>query len=130
MHRKLFTLIVCGGLLASLALRANAAERVFVYGSYGYAPAPAVIYEPAPAVVAYDADDRFLGAYDVQGVVTYSVPFQMTVRIHDKLYSVQLHQGTIIKPTGITLTPSMIVNVAGYWSGNTFVANRIVVLRY
>jgi hypothetical protein len=126
MHRKLFTLIACGGILACLALRANAAERVFIYG---YSPAPAVIYEPAPAVVA-DADDRFIHAYDVQGVVTTSVPFHMTVRVHDEFYPVVLHQGTIIKPTGITLAPSMIVNVAGYWSGNTFVANRIVVLRY
>jgi hypothetical protein len=89
-----------------------------------------VIYQPAPAVVAYDPDERFANTYDLQGVVTGSVPYHMTVRIHDDVYSVSLHDGTIIKPTGITLTPSMVVNVAGYWSGATFVANRIVVLRY
>lgn len=125
MHRKLFTLIVCGGLLAGLALRADAAERVFIYH---YQPAP-IIYEPAPDVVAYDRDDRYAGAYDLQGVVTDSEPFHMTVRIHDDFYPVALHQGTVIKPTGITLTPSMTVHIAGYWSGRTFIADRVVVLR-
>lgn len=127
MHRKLIALIGFLALLTAPALRANADERVFIYR---YGPAPAVIYEPAPAVVAFDPDERFAKAYVLQGVVTYSVPFHMNIRIHDDVYPIALHQGTIIKPTGITLAPSMVVNVAGYWSGGTFVANRIVVLRY
>lgn len=128
MHRKFFTLIAFVGLLCGLAVRANAEDRVFIYH---YQPAR-VIYVPAPAppVVAYDADERFAATYTMQGVVTWSVPYHMNVRIHDNVYPVSLHDGTIIKPNGITLTPSMIVNVAGYWSGSTFVANRIVVLRY
>ena len=127
MHRKLFTLIAFASLLIGLAVRADAAERVFIYH---YAPAPVVIYQPAPAVVSFDPDERFTGAYNLQGVVTWSVPYHMNVRIHDNIYPVSLHDGTIIKPTGITLTPTMVVNVAGYWAGSTFVANRIVVLRY
>jgi len=125
--RKLFAIILFLGLLAGLATRANADERIFWYR---YRPAPVVIYQPAPAVVAYDPDERFSGSYDMQGVVTWSVPYHMNVRIHDEIYSVSLHDGTIIKPTGITLRPTMVVNVAGYWSGGSFVANRIVVLRY
>ncbi len=127
MRRNLFALFALGGLLATLAGPARAAERIIIYH---YAPAPAVIYEPVPAVVAFDPDDRFAGPYTLQGVVTYSVPYHMSVRIHGDVYSVALHDGTIIKPTGITLTPTMIVNVAGYWSGSAFIANRIVVLRY
>ncbi len=90
-----------------------------------------VLYFRTGNVVALDGDDRFTGAYDIQGVVTNAVPFHITVRIHDQFYPVTLHQGTIIKPTGTTLAPSMVVNVAGYWGQNgVFHANRIVVLRY
>ncbi len=31
--------------------------------------------------------------------------------------NVQLHQGTIINPTGITLEPGMVVSILGYNSG-------------
>lgn len=127
MLRKLFAVALFLSLAAGMAASANAAEAIFIYR---YRPAPVVVYQPAPVVVSYDSDDRFARAYDIQGVVTSSVPYHMNVRIHDQIYSVSLHDGTIIKPTGITLEPTMIVNVAGYWSGGTFVANRIVVLRY
>ncbi len=134
MLRKLFTLAVLVALVAGFAVQANAAQVFFVY-RYRPAPVvvyrtPAVVYAPAPIQVAYDPDDRYAHAYQLQGVVTSSVPYHMFVRVHDDVYPVSLHDGTIIKPTGITLTPSMIVNVAGYWSGNSFIANRIVVLRY
>ena len=128
MRRKLFTLIAFTGLLLGLAVRANADERIVIYRYYH--PAPVVIYQPAPAVVSYDPDERFTGTYDLQGVVAFSEPYHMSVRVHDDVYAVSLHDGTIIKPTGITLTPTMVVHVAGYWSGGTFIANRIVVLRY
>ena len=91
-----------------------------------------VIYVPVyrqPAIFA-DADDRFANAYDIQGVVTSFFRFNMTVRVNGREIPVVLHQGTIIKPTGTTLTPSMIVNVAGYWQAGAFYANRIVVRRF
>jgi len=128
MRRKFFTLIAFTGLLLGLAVRANADERIVIYRYYH--PAPVVIYQPAPAVVSYGPNDRFTGTYDLQGVVTFSEPYHMRVRVHDDVYAVSLHDGTIIKPTGITLTPTMVVHLAGYWSGGTFIANRIVVLRY
>jgi hypothetical protein len=139
MQRTLLSLIIIAGLAIGLTGRADAFERIYIYHYqpapaviYAPAPAPAVIYAPAPAPaeIAYDPDDRFAGPNDVQGVVTFSEPFHMTVRIHDRAYPVTLHQGTIIKPTGITLSPSMVVNATGYWSGGVFYANRIVVLRY
>jgi hypothetical protein len=38
---------------------------------------------------------------------------------------VQLHPGTIINPTGITLAPGMIVSVLGYNAGSFFAANEV-----
>jgi hypothetical protein len=47
------------------------------------------------------------------------------------VYPVILDQGTIIKPTGVTLGPSMVVNVQGWWGPDgAFHAKGIVVLRY
>jgi hypothetical protein len=39
--------------------------------------------------------------------------------------NVQLHQGTIINPTGLTLAPGMIVSIMGYNAGSFFAANEI-----
>lgn len=38
---------------------------------------------------------------------------------------VELHQGTIINPTGIRLEPGMTVTIIGHASGNKFLANEI-----
>lgn len=39
--------------------------------------------------------------------------------------NVQLHQGTIINPTGLTLAPGMIVSIMGYNAGPFFAANEV-----
>jgi hypothetical protein len=39
--------------------------------------------------------------------------------------SVQLHQGTIINPTGLTLASGMSVTISGYGAGSSFNANEI-----
>ena len=39
--------------------------------------------------------------------------------------SVELHQGTVINPTGLTLQPGMVVTISGYNRGRTFAANEI-----
>jgi len=39
--------------------------------------------------------------------------------------SVQLHQGTIINPTGLTLSPGMSVTILGTNAGSAFNANEI-----
>ncbi len=135
MNRKFFALVALVGLGAGLAARADAAVIIYRPAPIIYRP---VVFEPLPAVaydaddrVAYDPDDRFVASSAMQGVVTFSEPFHMSVRVHDRDYSVVLHQGTVIKPTGITLAPSMVVNVRGWWGdGGQFHANRIVVLRY
>jgi hypothetical protein len=133
MHRKSLAITALAYLAVLIGVAAPAsAERVFIYHD---GPAPAVIYEPAPvyapapAVVSYDPDDRYAATYNLQGVVASFVPYHLTIRIHDQYYPVSLHDGTIIRPTGITLAQAMVVHVDGYWSGPTFIANRIVVLR-
>jgi hypothetical protein len=78
---------------------------------------------------AFEDDNRFVAQHDVQGVITYFNRFNMTVRVNGEAYPVVLHQGTIIRPTGATLVPSMVVNISGYWSAGTFFANRIIVVR-
>ncbi|HTJ27256.1 MAG TPA: hypothetical protein VMA36_13935 [Candidatus Limnocylindria bacterium] len=50
------------------------------------------------------------------------------ITVHDErgyVDSVELHQGTIINPTGLTLAPGMSVTVIGYPSGSSFTANEI-----
>jgi hypothetical protein len=39
--------------------------------------------------------------------------------------SVDMHQGTIINPTGVELQPGMAVTILGYNRGRTFAANEI-----
>jgi hypothetical protein len=73
----------------------------------------------APAPVQDDAQIRgrisaFDGAYALQ--VT-----------DDNGYvdNIQLHEGTIINPTGLTLAPGMVVSILGYNAGSFFAANEI-----
>jgi hypothetical protein len=132
MKIKMFALLAVAGLLAAAGGKADAAVVVFrAVPAYAPVYAPVPVYVPVPQpVVAFDPG-RFAGPYDIQGVVTYAVPYHLTVRIDDRYYPVLEHNGTVINPTGATLTPSMIVNVAGWWDGNgVFHANRINVLRY
>jgi len=39
--------------------------------------------------------------------------------------NIQLHDGTIINPTGLTLEPGMVVSILGYNAGSFFAANEI-----
>lgn len=52
--------------------------------------------------------------------------FDLQVR-DDRGYidNVQMHQGTIINPTGISLQPGMSVTIYGHNEGRTFAANEI-----
>ena len=75
--------------------------------------------QPAAQAVDDDAQIRgritgFDGGYNVQ--------------IRDEngyIDSVQLHEGTIINPTGLTLAPGMIVSILGYNAGPYFAANEV-----
>ena len=64
---------------------------------------------------------------DVHGrVVSFDGAYTLTVRDErGYLDNVELHDGTIINPTGLTLEPGMIVNVLGYDAGSYLAANEI-----
>jgi hypothetical protein len=124
MRRTLLAIFWIAGLVAAVGSKAQA--------DVGYGPVwtRAVYADADDRYSVADADDRFARAHDVQGVVTSFDRFNMRLRVNGNEFPVVLHQGTVIKPTGTTLSPSMIVNIEGYWQAGTFFANRIVVLRY
>jgi hypothetical protein len=59
-------------------------------------------------------------------VASFDGAYALGVR-DDKGYidNVQLHEGTIINPTGLTLAPGMVVSILGYNQGSYFSANEI-----
>jgi hypothetical protein len=134
MTRKLFALLVALGLTAFVGERAQAAVIYPIFVGhvvyYQPAPPPVVYVQTVQPVVAFEPGARYVAAHDMQGVVTYFNRFNMTVRINGGFYAVQLHQGTIINPTGTTLAPGMLVNVGGFWSGGVFYANAINVVAF
>jgi hypothetical protein len=66
-------------------------------------------------------DDQIRGR-----VVAFDGRYDLTVR-DERGYTdnVELHEGTIINPTGLTLAPGMIVSVLGYNAGSYYSANEI-----
>jgi hypothetical protein len=73
-------------------------------------------------------------AYHLRGVISYSVPYFLTIDSSGRRVPVHLHVGTVILPTGLTLVPGMYVSINGYWVRNwygppSFVADRIILLR-
>ena len=77
---------------------------------------------PSYAAVQSDQQDQ-----QIQGRVTaFDGAYNLSV-LDNNGYSdnIQLHDGTIINPTGLTLEPGMIVNVLGYNAGPAFDANEI-----
>jgi hypothetical protein len=78
--------------------------------------------EPSYAQPEYGQADA-----QIRGRVTgFDGGYNLTVR-DERGYidNVQLHQGTIINPTGITLAPGMIVSILGFNEGPYFGANEI-----
>jgi hypothetical protein len=71
------------------------------------------------------------GAYDrnhvLVGVVDTFAPYRLTlVQPQGGTMTVDLKQGTVIRPTGDTPSSGQHVAVFGYWSNGTFIANRVV----
>jgi hypothetical protein len=71
------------------------------------------------------------GMYDrnhmLLGTVGSFAPFRLTMtNAQGDTITVDLKQGTIIRPTGLTPSSGQRVAVFGYWSNGTFIANRVV----
>ena len=66
-------------------------------------------------------------AQTIQGTIqSINGTFNITVQDQNgDLDNVELHQGTVINPTGLTLAPGMSVTISGYDDGSAFQANVI-----
>jgi hypothetical protein len=97
------------GLTAAVAIACNAH------------PAAAQYNQPLPSYAQPNNEQRISGRITaING--TYNISL-----LDDKGYvdSVQLHHGTIINPTGLTLAVGMHVTIIGYNAGSVFEANEI-----
>jgi hypothetical protein len=103
-------------LVAVLFLAAPLAASAQEVGQYG----PPPTYSDAPPAGAPD-DANIHGR-----ILSFDGGYNLAVR-DEKGYvdNVQLHQGTIINPTGLTLAPGMIVSIMGYNAGPFFAANEV-----
>jgi len=77
----------------------------------------------APLAVSADIP----GQQQIQGRVTsFDGHFALHVQqANGEVDAIELHQGTIINPTGLTLSPGMTVTVVGQPQGTVFAANEI-----
>ncbi len=85
---------------------------------------------------AYNSVDSWQGAWDngnydrnhvLLGTVGSFAPYRLTL-LNPKgdSMTVDLKNGTVIRPTGMTPAAGQRVAVFGYWSNGTFIANRVV----
>jgi hypothetical protein len=124
MFRKVIAAIALATLALGTAFLATApAQADVIYG------APANVYVAAPAFEVAQADPTYIVPGHIRGFVRSFDRFNMTLGIHGRGVPVLLHQGTIIHPTGLTITPRMLVRVDGFFSGGVFNADRIVLVR-
>jgi hypothetical protein len=74
-----------------------------------------------PAAPAVAQDEQIQGR-----IISFDGAYSLTVQ-DDRGFvdNVQLHDGTIINPTGLTLQPGMVVSILGYNAGNFFAANEV-----
>jgi hypothetical protein len=76
---------------------------------------------------SYASDAAYTGDGQIHGrILNFDGAYSVQVR-DEKGYvdNVQLHQGTIINPTGLTLAPGMVVSILGYNAGPYFAANEV-----
>ena len=100
------------------ALAALAAIILLAPAAAGAQPLPSYA-QPPPSSAS--------GEENIHGrIVSFDGRFALQVRDERGfLDNVQLHQGTIINPTGITLEPGMVVSILGYNAGSYLAANEI-----
>jgi hypothetical protein len=77
--------------------------------------------QPADSSYANGGDENVHGR-----VINFDGGYNLEVRDDRGFVDiVQLHDGTIINPTGLTLAPGMVVSILGYNAGSFFAANEI-----
>ncbi len=86
-------------------------------------PAAPAAVQPAPTYARPAAN----GEETIQGRINrFDGKYHLEVRdVRGFVDSVDMHQGTVINPTGLALQPGMSVTIMGYNRGRTFAANEI-----
>ena len=80
---------------------------------------------PASAQTAWERFDY--GRHEMLGVVASFSPYRLTIRRRDgDVTTVDLKPGTVIRPSGATPTRGDRVELFGYYSNGTFIANRVL----
>lgn len=121
-YARLGALTLMGALLVGMTTSPGGAQTPSYARPGGATASPSGAQTPSYARPGYASDEEtihgrilsFHGAYDVE--------------VRDDrgfIDHVSLHQGTIINPDGLRLTPGMSVTVLGYNRGSTFQANEI-----
>src|SRR5579864_2221783 len=107
--RRLAPVAVAAGLAVAALAQSSAAKADVADGRY-----------------SRDRDDRVL-----TGVVTYFHRFDLTIVVPgDRYRQIHLHQGTILRPLGLTLRDGMRVVVRGEWhEDGGFQADEIDLVR-
>jgi hypothetical protein len=112
-------LVACG--MASLAVAPASAQEVIVVEG----PHAVPVYEHwQPGWDRYEYDRHHV----ILGTVTNFQPYRLQVARRDgDLQTIDLKNGTVIRPTGATPMPNERVAVVGYYSRGTFIANRVLI---
>lgn len=110
-------LAILGTLVATMKRQLTALAALLFLGF----PLAAMAQVPSYATSAYGDDQQIRGR-----ISSFDGGYNLQVR-DDAGYvdNVQLHTGTIINPTGLTLAPGMVVSIIGYNAGAFFGANEI-----
>lgn len=90
-------------------------------GAIGLLSAAPVLAQPVPSYASGTSDETIRGT-----VAAVNGPYNIAVRdARGFIDNVNLHQGTIINPTGLTLEPGQSVTILGHNDGSAFSANEI-----
>ena len=114
-----FALVLAGGSLA----RAQDAQGNPGYNTFDPMYDSVTTWNPAWETGNYDRHHVLIGT------IADFKPYRMLLQPADpngNATTVDLKNGTVIRPDGTTLSPGMRVAVMGYWSKGTFIANRVI----
>jgi hypothetical protein len=90
-------------------------------GAIGLLSAAPAFAQPVPSYASGSSDETIRGT-----IAAINGPFNISVRDERGFIdNVNLHQGTIINPTGLTLAPGQTVTILGHNDGAALSANEI-----
>lgn len=96
-------------------------------GTVALTAAPAVAQMNSGGIPSYyDGSNDEPTRHGVSGTIANSSPYRVLLSISDeRTVNVDLEHGTVILPTGTSLTAGMHVDIRGRWSNGTFIAESV-----